>query len=449
MSKELPYVDEQGQLHYEAYVGKGRAILRESLPKDHPEHLYNYLQRHGIDWKLFFEDDGRRKGIDHEHGPVEKLLGLDKKGSLDDVFGMMPGKERVEYTRADMERAFAAGGANAAKERVSGNKLTLPVLDFDQWMNKYHNETEKKTDNRLDEKEIILSKIGLQERGAFNILKDKKLCNRILNEKPIWIEDFLKKYDVSKTIIKDLIDNCIIYCFSNVDNKGSKQFIFEDEALSQFSLKSNPIEVYKNIREVINLFLEISATFLTEKEHDIVTSFLINKMPYDEIAEKYNITRTRLMQLFDKSLRRMRYRIRTQEKFEELNKQYIELQSEYNFLKSKHEELKQNDDPNEAEEEKKIDTILRTEIYYQEDLSVRTHNVLRIAEIETVFELLCLDLTDIFSVRGAGRKTLTELEDFVRKYGLRIGMLSKFKGQDYYRIRFEAISLIRKEYARK
>lgn len=137
MSKELPYIDEQGQLHYEAYFGKGRAFLRSSLPPSHPEHLYNYLKAHGIDWTLFFEEDGRRKGIDHEYGPVEKLLGIKKKSSLDDVFGKFPGKERVEYTRSDMERAFAAGGANSAKERVSGNKITLPVLDFNQWMEKF------------------------------------------------------------------------------------------------------------------------------------------------------------------------------------------------------------------------------------------------------------------------------------------------------------------------
>lgn len=142
MAKELPYIDEQGQLHYEAYFGKGRAFLRSALPTSHPEHLYNYLKNHGIDWTLYFEEDGRRKGIHHECGPVEKLLGLDKKniGPLADVFGKFPGKERVEYTRSDMERAFAAGGANAAKERVSGNKLTLPVLDFNQWLKKYEDE---------------------------------------------------------------------------------------------------------------------------------------------------------------------------------------------------------------------------------------------------------------------------------------------------------------------
>lgn len=128
MSKELPYIDDKGQLHYEAYFGGNfRSFLRSSLPKDHPEYLYTYLEKHGIDWRLFFEEDGSRKGIDHEHGPIDKL------------FGLMPNKSRQRpiYTEEDMEAAFNGGAANAAKERVSGNKLTLPVLNFNQWLGKY------------------------------------------------------------------------------------------------------------------------------------------------------------------------------------------------------------------------------------------------------------------------------------------------------------------------
>jgi hypothetical protein len=41
------------------------------------------------------------------------------------------------YSKADLERAFTAGASNAAKLRVSGNKLTLPVLEFEQWYEKH------------------------------------------------------------------------------------------------------------------------------------------------------------------------------------------------------------------------------------------------------------------------------------------------------------------------
>lgn len=128
MSKELPYIDENNQLHYEAYFGGNfRSFLRSSLPLDHPEHLYNYLQRHGIDWKLFFDESGIEKGT--------------KLGPMDKLFGKMP-KELTpnKYDEDDMEAAFNGGGANAAKLRVSHNKLTLPVLDFKQWLIKRDND---------------------------------------------------------------------------------------------------------------------------------------------------------------------------------------------------------------------------------------------------------------------------------------------------------------------
>lgn len=201
MAKELPYIDDQGQLHYEAYFGKGRAFLRTALPTNHPEHLYNYLKKNGIDWTLYFEEDGRRKGIDHEHGPVEKLLGLDKKVTrlhtpLDEVFGMMPGKERVEYTRSDMERAFAAGGANAAKERVSDNKLTLPVLDFDQWLKKYKAEKfglSEQARGRMERKgqgaKIEIIDMTTNSEVVKELFKGKMVINNI--NKPYFLHEIL------------------------------------------------------------------------------------------------------------------------------------------------------------------------------------------------------------------------------------------------------------------
>ena len=126
MSKELPYIDENNKLHYEAYWGGNfRSFLRSSLPKDHPEYLYTYLEKHGIDWKLFFDTEGNRN---YEHGPMDKL------------FGLMPNKghQVCRYTEEDMEAAFNGGGSNAAKLRVSDNKLTLPVLEFKEWLDNYN-----------------------------------------------------------------------------------------------------------------------------------------------------------------------------------------------------------------------------------------------------------------------------------------------------------------------
>ncbi len=55
----------------------------------------------------------------------------------------------MNYTETDMEAAFYAGGANAAKLRVSGNKLTLPVLEFKEWLEKRTTKTEQQRAQQL------------------------------------------------------------------------------------------------------------------------------------------------------------------------------------------------------------------------------------------------------------------------------------------------------------
>jgi hypothetical protein len=121
--KDLPYVDEnnENELHYEAYwsSGSGRSLLRSGLPVDHPEHLYKYLSKHGIDWKQFFDEPGQSV-------PMDKL------------FGKIP-NTREQYTEADMEAAFNGGAANAAKERIwKKDGLIPPILDFKQWIDKHN-----------------------------------------------------------------------------------------------------------------------------------------------------------------------------------------------------------------------------------------------------------------------------------------------------------------------
>lgn len=52
-------------------------------------------------------------------------------------------KEKRLYTEEDMEAAFTGGGANAAKFRISGNKLTLPCYEFPEWLTRYNDKKEK------------------------------------------------------------------------------------------------------------------------------------------------------------------------------------------------------------------------------------------------------------------------------------------------------------------
>jgi DNA-directed RNA polymerase subunit alpha len=65
------------------------------------------------------------------------------------------------------------------------------------------------------------------------------------------------------------------------------------------------------------------------------------------------------------------------------------------------------------------------------DLSVRAYNCLKAAEIRTLGELVSYQIEDLLKFRNFGKKSLTELEDFVKEKGLNFGMdISKYNLDD-------------------
>jgi len=56
------------------------------------------------------------------------------------------------------------------------------------------------------------------------------------------------------------------------------------------------------------------------------------------------------------------------------------------------------------------------------DLSVRAYNCLKAAEIKTLGELVQYHIDDLLKFRNFGKKSLSELEEFVRDKGLHFGM---------------------------
>jgi len=65
------------------------------------------------------------------------------------------------------------------------------------------------------------------------------------------------------------------------------------------------------------------------------------------------------------------------------------------------------------------------------DLSVRAYNCLKAAEIRTLGELVSYNIEDLLKFRNFGKKSLTELEEFVREKGLSFGMdISKYNLDD-------------------
>lgn len=65
------------------------------------------------------------------------------------------------------------------------------------------------------------------------------------------------------------------------------------------------------------------------------------------------------------------------------------------------------------------------------DLSVRAYNCLKAAEIRTLGELVSFEIDDLLKFRNFGKKSLAELEEFVRDKNLNFGMdISKYNLND-------------------
>lgn len=75
----------------------------------------------------------------------------------------------------------------------------------------------------------------------------------------------------------------------------------------------------------------------------------------------------------------------------------------------------------------RIRQLLKTKLVDM-DLSVRALNCLKAAEVDTIGDLVALNKADLLKFRNFGKKSLTELDEFVRSKGLEFGMnISKYK----------------------
>lgn len=73
---------ENGDLEYDQYWSNGLGVgyLRSALPTNHPEYLYNYLKRNGIEKPEFY-------GI--EHGLFTKIKEKYQYYSLDELLNVI------------------------------------------------------------------------------------------------------------------------------------------------------------------------------------------------------------------------------------------------------------------------------------------------------------------------------------------------------------------------
>jgi hypothetical protein len=253
----------------------------------------------------------------------------------------------------------------------------------------------------LEEK--ILDKLQLGKRSAYFILSNEILCERILNEKPIRLREFLRKHDdISSNYINGLIKKSIVSSFSNSENKGSATFIFENELenhIKKYNHNSNYL--FYIIEKTVRLFLLNIKDTLNEREYNILKDLLVDNKSREEVCNDYKISDERVRQIFEKSY----YKIVNSNR---INNDYHELKKKYDILLSEYNELNKNI-------LKSLDIKL-----IDIDISVRALNSLKTANIHTLAQLSLASAKTLTKYRNFGLTTLREVESILKQYNLKL-----------------------------
>ena len=249
--------------------------------------------------------------------------------------------------------------------------------------------------------EKIINKLGLDKRSCLFILDNVSLCDRILNESPIRVNDAISKYGLSEYRVKEDIKNNLLSSFSNVDRKGSPIFIFENEILELYGKNTYNItgkELAFIINNTIELYMVLIRPLLTTTEYNIVQSVIINKKSINITAKQYDLSNSRINEL----LRKAMYKVR----------KYINRLATYDQLLLNIGELENKSLP--------ITNISYNRSILDCNFSVRAINVLKSMGIVNLGQLTKFSITDLHKYRNMGKKTIDNIIMVLDKYGLNL-----------------------------
>jgi predicted DNA-binding protein YlxM (UPF0122 family) len=270
-------------------------------------------------------------------------------------------------------------------------------------------------------------------RTLKQLLTNKKLCKEIIKRDVISERQLITEYNIPLGYLKGLKSRKVISYFStrgqlNVPKKGSKYYYFLDEVqnLMGYNIKYNSSFVFRyNLMNRVSL--ELSKEFNPEKHTMMLKMFLKDNKSLEEIADEFNISRARVIEILNKSASRVIYFTRQLFKAHGTERDTLYLLTVNELLKSHNTELynkftreketlesKQFLSSSAAKHfmQNKLDIRdLKKNIIHELDtnLSVRALNCLKLADIETLEDLLYYRKSDLMRFRNFGKKSLDEL----------------------------------------
>ena len=188
------------------------------------------------------------------------------------------------------------------------------------------------------------------------------------------------------------------------------------------------------LNEIFSAIIEACGDdVLKEREKTILTMLLEGK-DVEFVAEEYGLTRSRIMQIVSQAVRKFA----TVKTFSELRKEYKQLvfdnanfQNVIEALQNRIKKLERINNIDTApvseydyllgDKGGTFTALMNTPVYDLE-ISVRSLNCLKGADVNTLYDLVKCNKTDLMKFRNFGKKSLTELEDLLESLHLHFGM---------------------------
>ena len=188
------------------------------------------------------------------------------------------------------------------------------------------------------------------------------------------------------------------------------------------------------LNEIFSAIIEVSGDDVLKGREKTILTMLLEGKDVEFVAEEYGLTRSRIMQIVSHAVRKLA----TVKNFSELRREYKQLVFDNTNFQNVIEALQNR--VKKLERINNIDTapvseydyllgdkggtftaMMNTPVY-DLDISVRSLNCLKGADVDTLYDLVKCNKTDLMKFRNFGKKSLTELEDMLDGLHLHFGM---------------------------
>jgi hypothetical protein len=259
--------------------------------------------------------------------------------------------------------------------------------------------------------QLIAKKLGLGLRSIKNILKNKKLCKRILSEEVLAITTASEITGLTKGLILKLAKSGVISSFGNSNwSKGSKMFVFLKELELYRKPDYSSMAIWLDIKRTIQLYIPLIPN-LTQEEQQLLQSIpdqTTNRLNTQTLRKKQSI-------IFDKVL-----------KLSVVLPDIVYLEAYKEKLKTTIEHLEQR-----VHIEQRVQAITAEQLQGELalmtpirdiGLNLRAYNVVR--AFDTLGELVAYTPAQISKFRNCGAKTLQDITLKLQSYDLWLGYYS-------------------------